>query len=88
MYKRQRLIKTFRLQHAFAREADRDDKLAVYNLISTAPDGTHIVYETAYTRVLPIPRFFKESMNADLGKIKEKLELKRNAAGGFDMAMK
>jgi len=83
-----RLIKTFRLQHAFAREADRDEKPAVYNLIKTEPDGTHVVYSDAYTRILPIPRFFSESMKADTGKTKEKLELKRNAAGGFDMIMK
>jgi len=83
-----RLIKTFRLQHAFAREADRDEKPAVYNLIKTDPDGTHIVYDTAYTRVLPIQRFFSESIKADTGKIDEKLELKRNAQGGFNMTMK
>jgi len=83
-----RLIKTFRLQHAFAREADRDEKEAVYNLIKTDPDGTHTVYDIAYTRVLPIPRFFSESIKADTGKIKEKLGLKRNADGGFDMMMK
>lgn len=83
-----RLIKTFRLQHAFARETDRDEKQAVYNLIKTDPDGTYTVYDVAYTRVLPIQRFFSEAIKADTGKIKEKLGLKRNAAGGFDMIMK
>lgn len=83
-----RLIKTFRLQHAFAREGDRDEKQAVYNLIKTDPDGTYTVYDVAYTRILPIQRFFSESIRADTGKIKEKLGLERNADGGFNMMMK
>jgi len=82
------MVNAYRLQHAHARQPDRDSKRAVYNLIKTEPDGTLIIFETAYNRVLPIPRFLGDAKKADKGTIKQKLTLARNKDGGFNMVIK
>ena len=83
-----RMVNAFRLQHAHARQPDRDSKPSVYNLIKTEPDGTLTIFDVAYSRVLPLPRFLSEAKKADVGDMAEKLTLARNKDGGFNMVLK